>query len=390
MTYRAVIKGKQDCAARRFGGDRVFAVGLVLATVALALAAPVASGSTFARVATTSAEGCPKVILYFARGSGQSLEEATTGFGRPGQQLFEALKQRYEPGVVGTMADAYPALSVFSVLSAQYFPSAESGAQSAAQNVTDLTALCPSSWLVLGGYSQGAQAIRMALAGIDETARERIAAVTLFGDPYFDPTESSVIAMSSFDRKRGLLHRIVRGLLRNRYPSRAPRIGPQYAGRVLSWCHARDVVCQTVGTTASHFTYAQDVGEAANDVVARLSDVGLAPELLASSTVLTVPYRVNGTCLSGTCGLAVWSGPGVSAFKAAGAMHEGQEVHVLCQARGEQILGPSGRTSAIWDRIASGGFVSDLYLNTPAVGRFSSALSQCKSLAVGTASRAGQ
>jgi hypothetical protein len=84
----------------------VFAVGLALTTLLLlALAAPMASAwGAVAQVEaeTTSAEGCPKVILYFARGSGQSLQEATTGFGRPGQQLFEALEQRYEPGVVGT------------------------------------------------------------------------------------------------------------------------------------------------------------------------------------------------------------------------------------------------------------------------------------------------
>jgi len=67
-------------------------------------------------------------------------------------------------------------------------------------------------------------------------------------------------------------------------------------------------------------------------------------------------------------------------------VHEGQEVRLLCQASGQRMLGPSGLDSAIWDRLASGGFVSDLYLNTPAVGKFSSTLAQCRALAVGAAS----
>ncbi|HXD54696.1 MAG TPA: cutinase family protein [Solirubrobacteraceae bacterium] len=323
------------------------------------------------------------MLLYFARGSSQTMAETTSGFGRPGQELLEALEQRYEPGVVGTMADAYPAVPALSVFNGRYFPSAENGAQAAVYNSEDLSLLCPSSWLVLGGYSQGAQAIRTALATIDEVARERIAAVVLFGDPYFDPAEPNVVALSSFDPGGGRLHR---GSLRNMFPSRAPRIGAQWQGRVFSWCHARDAVCQTTGGTASHYTYAQDAGEAAASIVKRLGEVGLAPELLKGGESLAVPYRVRGTCLGGTCGLAVWSGPGTSAFGTVGAVHEGQRLSVLCQVRGQRMLGPSARPSAIWDRLASGGFVSDLYLNTPAVGRFSSTLARCTGLSVGAAS----
>ncbi len=344
----------------------------VLATTARAASEP--SG--------TEAGGCPKVIVYFARGSGQKLNATASGFGRPGQQLFEALEQRYGRGVVGRMADAYPASSVFSFFTGRYFESAASGAQSAVQNITDITVLCPASWLVLGGFSQGAQAIRTALAELNGSSRERVAAVILFGDPYFDPSESTVVELSSYDRRGDLLHRPVRGLLRNSFPSRAPAIGAAYAGRVFSWCHARDQVCQTVGSFASHGTYDENVGEAVARVAERLSEVGLSRELAAGARKPGTPYRVRGTCLTGTCGLAEWSGPGTSSFQATGAFHEGQEVRVLCQLRGEQVLGPSGSTSAIWDRLTDEDFVSDLYLDTPAVGRFSSTLPQCTPLVV--------
>jgi hypothetical protein len=48
--------------------------------------------------AAPGAGGCPRVILYFARGSGQKLAEAPTGFSVPGQQVFEAVARRYRPG----------------------------------------------------------------------------------------------------------------------------------------------------------------------------------------------------------------------------------------------------------------------------------------------------
>jgi hypothetical protein len=260
-----------------------------------------------------------------------------------------------------------------------YGDSADNGVQSAVQNVADLTMLCPESWLVLGGYSQGAQVIRTALSALGEPERHRIAAVTLFGDPYFSASEPNVLTLSSFNPSQGGVLRLIR-------PSGAPPIGAVYNGRVFSWCHEHDFICQGPGrgnTGASHGTYGADAEEAATRITSRLAAVGVAPGLIANASTLLTTYRVRGTCVSGTCGLAEWSGPGTSAYRAEGAAYEGQEVRVACQAEGQLVLGPSGVASAIWDRLASGAFVSDLYLNTPAVGQFSSALPRCKALAVG-------
>jgi hypothetical protein len=90
-------------------------------------------------------------------------------------------------------------------------------------------------------------------------------------------------------------------------------------------------------------------------------------------------YRVYGTCEDGACGLTVRAGPGYSEFASLGALPEGAEVDVVCQATGETV-GPSPTThnsSAIWDELVGGGWVSDLYITTPNVGTWSPPIPQC-------------
>ena len=90
-------------------------------------------------------------------------------------------------------------------------------------------------------------------------------------------------------------------------------------------------------------------------------------------------YSVYGTCTDGHCGLTIRSGPGYSSYASLGALSEGAEVDVVCQTAGEDV-GPSpatGASSTIWDKITSGGWVSDLYLTTPNVGTWSPPIPQC-------------
>ena len=90
-------------------------------------------------------------------------------------------------------------------------------------------------------------------------------------------------------------------------------------------------------------------------------------------------YYVYGTCADGACGLHVRSGPGYSSYALVGSLAEGAEVNVVCQALGETV-GPSpttGNSSAIWDMLTGGGWVSDLYLTTPDVGTWSPPIPHC-------------
>ncbi|HET7822815.1 MAG TPA: glycoside hydrolase domain-containing protein [Ornithinibacter sp.] len=69
--------------------------------------------------------------------------------------------------------------------------------------------------------------------------------------------------------------------------------------------------------------------------------------------------------------LNVRSGPTTTA-SILGHLPGGSAVAVICQARGQKI----GVTS-VWDRISSGGYVSDAYVSTPSSTGFSSTLPRC-------------
>jgi len=90
-------------------------------------------------------------------------------------------------------------------------------------------------------------------------------------------------------------------------------------------------------------------------------------------------YHVYGTCADGACGLHERAGPGYSSYPMVGSIPEGAEVDVVCQDSGETV-GPSpatGNSSAIWDRLTSGVWVSDLYITTPDVGTWSPPIPHC-------------
>ncbi|MFM9372455.1 SH3 domain-containing protein [Streptomyces sp. Da 82-17] len=75
----------------------------------------------------------------------------------------------------------------------------------------------------------------------------------------------------------------------------------------------------------------------------------------ASTRTYTVVADVN-----------VRSGPGTSYAKV-GTLSAGTRVTLMCQASGQTVTGPMG-TTAIWDRIGSGRYVSDAYVRTGSDG----------------------
>ena len=69
--------------------------------------------------------------------------------------------------------------------------------------------------------------------------------------------------------------------------------------------------------------------------------------------------------------LNVRSGP-TATSTSIGQLPAGSTVSVLCQARGQKV-----GTTPVWDRISTGGYVSDLYLSTPSNTGFTTALPRC-------------
>jgi uncharacterized protein YraI len=69
--------------------------------------------------------------------------------------------------------------------------------------------------------------------------------------------------------------------------------------------------------------------------------------------------------------LYVRSGPTTTA-RATGTLDPGAAVAVVCQTRGQRI-----GTSVVWDRLSSGGWVTDYYVSTPSSTGYSAGLPRC-------------
>ncbi len=156
------------------GVNRKLTVAVVLA--ALGLIAPAAvPDDTPSILPVASAAPCPQVEVIFARGRLES-----PGAGQIGNALVSALRNKTGKDI-DLYAVKYPADTEIDL-----------GANDMSQRVQYMTATCPNTRLVLGGYSLGAAvtdvvlAVPIAAFGFDSPlppgADQHIAAVSLFGN----------------------------------------------------------------------------------------------------------------------------------------------------------------------------------------------------------------
>ncbi|KAJ7236403.1 cutinase, partial [Mycena rebaudengoi] len=99
---------------------------------------------------------------------------------------------------------------------------------------------CPSTKIVIGGYSQGAQLVHNAAECLTAEVTARVAAVVVFGDP----------------------DRVGR--------STVPPVGTIPASKVSSFCHTGDIICTGSGGAVQHVNYDQDAPAASAFIVAHL------------------------------------------------------------------------------------------------------------------------
>ncbi|WP_307856940.1 cutinase family protein [Mycolicibacter acidiphilus] len=151
-------------------------------------------------VTATAAEPCPDAELVFARGTNQP-----PGLGVVGSAFFAALRSQLADKTVTSYAVNYPAS--YNLLRAG------EGANDTVDHVQQLIAACPTTRIVLGGYSQGAAVIDMAVgspvpgfglaAPLAPQDAEHIGAVAVFGNPYnrigHTLTESPVYGAKTID-----------------------------------------------------------------------------------------------------------------------------------------------------------------------------------------------
>lgn len=123
---------------------------------------------------------CPTAEVVFARGTGEP-----PGIGRVGQAFVDSLRTRLGEEQVAVYAVDYPAT--------RDFIKVVDGATDARARVEATSARCPTTAIVLGGYSQGAAVIDLIAApedGLFGFARplpanvaNHVAAITVFGNP---------------------------------------------------------------------------------------------------------------------------------------------------------------------------------------------------------------
>lgn len=250
--------------------------------LAFGVAVGVAAARTNLGVAATY---CAPVEVIDSRGSGD------TGFSVPGTAFQQALKHLLAKSVA-IESNPYPAVSVVPSIDAllgltgtldpaarlrairdafnglgalahvsllgAYHASVTRGRSDLKTLVMALIARCPGTYVVLTGYSQGAEVTGDVFSSeLSPVLRAHIAGVVLFGDPLYRPG-------SWADRqpwpRTGILG------TRAEFPADS-------RGKVLSYCHQLDPFCQAqIRGDAAHKTYASagDAAAAAALIAARI------------------------------------------------------------------------------------------------------------------------
>ena len=176
-------------------------------------------------LASASAEPCPDIAVAFARGTGEP-----PGVGFVGQAFVDALRAQAGGRTVGVHGVNYPASSNFAD-NLEFRRNIVDGIRDQANHVQGVLAVCPTTRMLLGGYSQGAAATAFVTsdvvpadvpadylpAPLPPEIDDRVAAVVLFGKP-----------------ANGSLAK---------YGVPAADIGPAFAGKSLELCALGDMVC---------------------------------------------------------------------------------------------------------------------------------------------------
>jgi cutinase len=193
--------------------------------VTVAVATLFIVAATMAGVAPTAAAAdCPDIEVVFARGT-----DEPPGIGKVGQALVDSIRSlvKKKKKSVGAYAVQYPA--------SWDFLGVVDGANDASAHVQATAAKCPSTRMVLGGYSQGAAVVDVIttspIAGVGFKApmpaavADHIAAVTVFGNPSA------------------------------RLGQPLTMLSPVYGARTADMCNANDPICSLGKDFGSHVRY---------------------------------------------------------------------------------------------------------------------------------------
>jgi hypothetical protein len=190
---------------------------------------------------------CPSVQFVGVRGSGESY------FGNDGlgSTVDDVKNQLVAKGVTGLGVEAimYPAVPLFydglTAYPADYAASVEQGEDALTSFFDTFSSHCSSTPVILVGYSQGAQIAADVADALPSAIQAQIVAMTLFGDPLFNPTQSAVDVYNN----SGLYGVWSTPGGPGGFPPR--QVPSSLASRSVSYCLANDPICNYTLTNAA-------------------------------------------------------------------------------------------------------------------------------------------
>ncbi|KXO87802.1 hypothetical protein AXK56_15565 [Tsukamurella pulmonis] len=225
------------------------ALVVLLAPLIPALAAP-----------AVAAPDCTDYTVIGAAGSGEGRSSGGLGSTVNSAAQTFAARARAADKTVAIRPIYYPAAAVPTGLDqlGGFLASMNTGAANTQGDVEIVLKACPSTRIVMAGYSQGAAAVHRALQRLGD--RPQFTAAALIGDPDRIPNDTTRY-VGTAPRSPGMAQ--ASALVSGANPAPLP---PRVGGRTLSICAAGDPVCHwtgDLGTTviASHTSYSgTDIG----------------------------------------------------------------------------------------------------------------------------------
>ncbi|KAF2996243.1 hypothetical protein E8E13_003638 [Curvularia kusanoi] len=170
----------------------------------------------------TDGTACRPISVIYARGTSQAGNVGDAA--AVGPLFFNQIASR----VGGTSQLAIQGVTYSASVSGFLAGGDATGSTTMTNLISTTATRCPSTKIVLAGYSQGAQLVHNAAGRTSATNAARVAAVVVFGDP-----------------KKG------------------QSFGSIATSKTLTICHSGDNICAGGSTiTAAHLNYQQDVGTA--------------------------------------------------------------------------------------------------------------------------------
>ena len=199
---------------------------------AAVLAALSAAATALLAAPAATAVPCPDIEVVFARGTAEP-----TGIGRVGQAFTDALSAQVSGRTVSSYAVNYPA--------GYDFLTTADGAADATSHIASMALQCPSTKIVLGGYSQGAAVMDM-LAGVPPLGNK----IGEIGSaPPLSPTAAvTVAAVAAF------------GNPATKFGNPLSSVG-MFAGRAIDLCKDGDPICSDGRNPLAHRGYEDSVAQ---------------------------------------------------------------------------------------------------------------------------------